>query len=163
MPPRSKLKRPAIPRVKTRVLPPKFGVRRRGTFHPVEQDPYLLPPANFVGTIPEWAVYLWLVKRGTRGWEFQSSLLGGRLQIGGAVVDFLFHFPLMAWRVQGDYYHFRSQQDQALDFIQRLRLIAAGFIVVDILGSDVLNKATRDRTLDAALAGIQLRELEFLG
>ena len=108
-------------------------------------------------------MYLWLVKHGTRGWEFQSSLLGGRLQIGGAVVDFLFHFPLMAWRVQGDYYHFRSQQDQALDFIQRLRLIAAGFIVVDILGSDVLNKATRDRTLDAALAGIQLRELEFLG
>ena len=122
-----------------------------------------MPPAGFIGTIPEWAVYLWLVKRGTQGWEFQSSLLGGRMRLGGAVVDFLFHFPLMAWRVQGDYYHFRNQQDQARDFVQRLRLIAAGFIVVDILGSDVLNKATRDRTLDAALAGIQLREVEFLG
>jgi len=99
-----------------------------------------------------------------RGWTFQSSLLGGRLALGGVVADFLFSppdwVPPRVWRVQGEYFHFASTQAQMHDVLQRLTLENRGFIVVDLISTDIYN--SRDAVLDAALQGRQLRATPIL-
>jgi len=59
-------------------------------------------------TLPELCAYLWL-KRRKLLFEYQSPLLGGRLQVGGAVADFVIYdlLPggLVLWRIMGDYWH----------------------------------------------------------
>lgn len=57
-------------------------------------------PPGLVATIPEWLVYQWLQKHGVR-FDFQSSLMGGRIELGGAVADFVLPELGMIWRVQG--------------------------------------------------------------
>ena len=49
--------------------------------------------------------YNWLVKHKITDFEFQSSLAGGRFELGGSVVDFTFPERSLAWRVHGDYWH----------------------------------------------------------
>lgn len=57
------------------------------------------------GTLPERVVYKSLEDR-TLIFTFQSSLQGGRIELGGMVADFIVEFrkPLII-RVQGQYYH----------------------------------------------------------
>jgi len=61
-----------------------------------------------VGTLPEILTYGWLQGR-PHLFDFQSSLLGGRLIMGGAVADFIIYDispdGLVIWRVQGDHWH----------------------------------------------------------
>ena len=149
---------------KIRNLPPRFTVRRRGWFKKFDPDEYFSKPADFVGTLPEWQVHLWLTRRKERGWTFQSSIMGGRLRLGGVVADFLFSppdwSPAMVWRVQGEYFHLASSQKQVSDLLQRIRLEERGFRVVDILAHDVLTN--REEVLTAALQGQQLKPSQIL-
>ena len=158
------LSRSRSKKTKVRNLPRRFTVRRRGFFKKFTKDEYWNPPANFIGTLPEWQVHLWLTRKKIRGWEFQSSIMGGRLQLGGVVADFLFGppqwVPTMVWRVQGEYFHYATSEKQVQDLLQRITMEDRGFRVVDILAHDV--STNREEVLQAALGGQQLKPTQIL-
>ena len=100
----------------------------------------------------EQIVYDWLVKHKITDFEFQSSLMGGRFELGGAIVDFLFPERSLAWRVHGDYWH-KQMSQQASDVVQREILESQGWTVVDIWGSALDTPAKVNDTLMKALQG----------
>jgi G:T-mismatch repair DNA endonuclease (very short patch repair protein) len=59
-------------------------------------------PSN--GTLPERVVHKVLTDRHME-FDFQSSLLGGRVFLGGLVADFMISRPPVCIRVQGRYWH----------------------------------------------------------
>ena len=104
-----------------------------------------------IGSDLEVIVYDWLVKRKV-AFTFQSSMSGGRFELGGSVVDFTIDELDLAWRVQGDYFHKQITQS-AHDAIQREILESQGWTVVDIWGSSLDTPAKVNTTLMAALEG----------
>lgn len=56
------------------------------------------------GTLPERVVYKALEDRHIE-FDFQSSLLGGRVELGGLVADFIISRPPVVIRVQGRFWH----------------------------------------------------------
>lgn len=91
---------------------------------------YRLQKRGIHGTLPELLTYHWLEIR-NRQFDFQSSLMGGRLIMGGAVADFLI-FDLapggiVVWRVAGDYWHCQPERVRS-DFEQRERLLTESYM-----------------------------------
>jgi hypothetical protein len=94
------------------------------------------------GTLPERLVEKWLIHR-QYPYQKQLSLLGGNLRVGGGVVDFLVSYgppPGVAVRVQGDYWHTLTPRI-AKDRIQYQRLIAKGYIVLDLWEGELYTAA----------------------
>lgn len=95
---------------------------------------YRLLKQGIVGSLPELLTYDWLQSR-NRIFDFQSSIMGGRLILGGAVADFIIEdlIPggLVIWRVQGDYWHTQADRVQS-DFIQRERLLTESYMGVPV-------------------------------
>lgn len=99
---------------------------RRGLFRPkVGEDPLearAVSKSLVKGTLPERIVYRYCVER--LGFiqgvtmDFQSSLDGGRLELGGVVVDFTFMLEKIAMQVQGPTHNalarFRKDEEQRL-------------------------------------------------
>lgn len=108
--------------------------------------------ATVIGTDIELIVIGWL-DRHKIVYEFQSSLMGGFFELGGAVVDILFRERGLAWRIFGEYYH-KGVQKTGADIIQKENLSAMGLIVVDIWSSDIESRL--DETLSKALQGIEM-------
>lgn len=96
---------------------------------------YRLLRRGIEGTLPELLTYHWLERR-SRAFDFQSSIMGGRLILGGAVADFIIEdlVPggLAVWRVQGDYWHVEPARMQA-DMLQRERLLTETYMGVRVL------------------------------
>ena len=91
------------------------------------------------GTFPEFLIFRELLRLSLKpgeDFEFQSSQFGGRSQLGGAIVDFVL-FTGIAGRVQGEFFHFRTASNRIASLIQRIQLEGAGFIVVDMLASEI--------------------------
>jgi len=93
---------------------------------------------------PEATVYYELVQRRLQDgvhFDFQSSVLGGRLELGGAVVDFKFLDRPLALRIMGEYWHPRWQAMGLglRDEEQRLVLEGLGWTVKDLWESEVLD------------------------
>jgi very-short-patch-repair endonuclease len=111
------------------------------------------------GTRPEFIVFDYLEKvaglKHLADFIFQSSQLGGRQRIGGAVVDFELPFRRLYFRVQGERFHL-SPDRIAHDAIQRAMLSGFGWTVVDIWVDQLL--AAPSRVIEAALNGVNLRE-----
>ena len=97
-------------------------------------------------------VISWLDRHGISDYEFQSSMLGGRYELGGSITDFLFHERNLAWRVHGDYWH-KPIAKQATDDVQRELLESQGWTVVDIWGSGLETPEKINSTLQKALRG----------
>ena len=117
--------------------------------------------AIYGGTFPEFICWRWLVKRRhlipNVDFIFQSSQLGGRAMPGGAVVDFDFPSRLLAWRVQGLFFHVGDASVEMRDDIQKLALSAAlNYTVIDLFEDDVQERT--EFALSRALEGIQTRE-----
>ncbi len=94
-------------------------------------------PPGIVATKPEWYCYWALLRLGKKpglDFDFQSSLMGGRLELGGAVVDFLFlDPPNLAINIQGLYWHYAFGGDRkAHDRMMRQSLENRGIRVVYI-------------------------------
>ncbi len=107
------------------------------------------------GTLPEIMVALALV---WLGWLFrcQSSELGGRLQVGGAVVDVIVYLGAsqVVIRVQGDYWH--SQPDRKLkDAAQWNRLHYLRFRVFDAWEHDIYQAWVEGRLKTFVEQGVQ--------
>jgi len=84
------------------------------------------------------------VKRGFvpgADFTFQSSQLGGRLQKGGFVVDFLFTRPAhIAFSVLGIYFHYEKDGGtRTRDLLGRLALAGQGVTVIFLDEDDVLD------------------------
>lgn len=94
-----------------------------------------LQKRGIVGTLPELLTYDWLESR-NRLFDFQSSLMGGRLIMGGAVADFIISDlapgGLVVWRVQGDYWHTQPERQRS-DFAQRERLLMESYMGVPVV------------------------------
>ncbi|MEE8568859.1 MAG: DUF559 domain-containing protein, partial [Anaerolineales bacterium] len=126
---------------KLRDRPPKDGemvIHRRPSGRPdIALDPRELravpQTATLRGTLPERIFYKQLRKRRLspdRDFDFQSSLLGGRLQLGGIVADFLFQHWRLIVRIQGPTHKTRTQNLK--DLQQTQLLVDMGWTVYDL-------------------------------
>tara|TARA_Y100000310_G_scaffold330707_1_gene402818 strand:+ start:219 stop:617 length:399 start_codon:yes stop_codon:yes gene_type:complete len=120
-------------------------------------------PENWLGSLPEWLVFEDLNKRGMRnGVEFtyQSPLMGGRIEKGGLVVDFIFNDPPdLAINVQGEYYHqMIGAATIARDKIARTQLAGMGITLIFIDAEDVMKDVKSYVT-----AALNYQDLSFLG
>lgn len=114
-----------------------FVLHRRGIRRPkVGEDPleaFAVSDKEVPGTLPERVVYRALLNlrfSEPADFDFQSSLQGGRLELGGIVADFLFRPLMIVLRVQGPSHE--SYRRQRKDEEQRLVLEEMGFRVFDI-------------------------------
>ena len=91
------------------------------------QSALTTPPDNWIGSKPEWMFYASLLELGYQPGEdftYQSPLMGGRLDKGGLIIDFLFYNPPdLAVNVQGVYYHYElGAETKARDLFARQAL-----------------------------------------
>jgi len=93
------------------------------------------------GTLPERIMYRYLIERlffSTADVDFQSSLSGGRLELGGIVADFIIQSLQMIVRVQGpthgQFLVVRKDEEQ------RMALEEMGFRIVDIDDTTIYNE-----------------------
>ena len=85
------------------------------------------PPASWPGSKPEYYVNQALIQLGFKpglDFTYQSALAGGRLEYGGAVLDFVIPSLRLAINVQSVYYHYADPDSQRRDAM--VRAIAAG-------------------------------------
>ena len=157
---------------------PWFWVEhRRGPKRPwVGEDPRELravPKTMVFGTLPERIVYKSLLDYGLQegtDFDFQSSLMGGRIELGGMVADFLFERGHMVIRVQGPGHQEYEQRGRDTD--QKQRLERMGFAVYDIADIDVYDQVkcrsflqgilqSRERRMDEEDAELGPSEFEL--
>ncbi len=106
-----------------------------------QQQLVLTPSVDWLGTIPEYSVYWALVRLGyipDVDFIYQSSQLGGRLDKGGAVIDFEIFEPHIALNIQSFYWHYGRPNAIASDLLQRQALEGMGIRVVYIDEDDAI-------------------------
>jgi len=108
-----------------------------------------------IASEPERIVLAWLDKRGIVDYEFQSSMMGGRYELGGSIVDILFPERGLAWRIQGTYWH-RGVEKEGTDAVQRELLESQGWVVVDIWESMLDTPERVNEVLEKALRGEEM-------
>ena len=94
-------------------------------------------PASWEGSGPEWTTYITLINLGKivdEDFTYQSPLMGGRLDKGGSVIDFMFKNPPdLAINVQGNYYHYgMGVETKTRDILARVQLASLGIILIFI-------------------------------
>ena len=104
-------------------------------------------PADWAGSIPEYVAYQTFIKLGLepgQDFTYQSPLMGGRLDKGGFVIDFLFTEPPdLAVNVQGVYYHYEfGVEAKARDLMARAALAGQNITLVFIDDDDLLSDPT---------------------
>lgn len=112
-------------------------------------------PIPMGGTLPEIMVALALV---WLGYQFQAQRPtdGGRLRLGGAVVDVIVFLGAaqVVCRVQGDYWHSLPAR-KLKDTVQWGRLHAKGYRVVDFWEGEIYKAWVEQRLKQFVDAGIQ--------
>jgi len=108
------------------------------------QQPQIEVPANWEGSLPEYVAYQTFVELGLepgQDFTYQSPLMGGRMDKGGFVIDFLFQEPPdLAVNVQGVYYHYEfGVETKAQDTMARASLAGQGITLVFIDDDDLLS------------------------
>ena len=124
--------------------PPYAILHRRGIAgrKKIEGDPQearAVPKSVVKGTLPERIIYLELIKRNyVEGidFTFQSSMEGGRAELGGIVVDFLMEFHRVALEVQGPTHD--THIGKAKDNEKEMTLASMGFSMLRI-DTDVID------------------------
>ena len=101
------------------------------------------PPQDWEGSLPEWIFFSSLIQLGYQHGEdfsYQSPLQGGRMDKGGAIIDFMFYNPPnLAVNVQGVYYHYElGAQTKARDIMIREALAGMGITLVFVDEDDLL-------------------------
>lgn len=129
---------------------------RTVTGAPVEQVP--LSWLERGGSQPEYWIYRAIIRAGylegagaSRGFRYQAKKAGGRLERGGAVVDFEIFSPHVGINVQSNYFHNRTTNQRAHDALQRAMLEARGLRLEFIDESEAINRP--DAAVAEALAG----------
>lgn len=135
-----------------------FFVHRRGPRHTnVGQDPNearAIPKSSLKGTLPERIIYKFLVEKTKEEFTFQSSIDGGRLELGGIVADFILTFRMIILNPTGPTHDTVSQKRR--DDEQRMTLEQMGYRVFFIPEADVLNEYVFEGVMRSILdLGIQ--------
>lgn len=110
-------------------------------------------------TTPELITYIWLTDNGF-DFAFQVPINGGRKRAGGQVVDFIVNVGrVLAWPIDGVYWHSRSEIEQR-DNAGRALLVGQwtrfGQIAAVIPIWDSMIYRDREYAYQMALAGIEL-------
>lgn len=108
----------------------------------VTQANIMNPPSSWSGSKPEWMFYASLIDLGYQpgnDFTYQSPLMGGRLDKGGLIVDFIFDNPPgLAVNVQGIYYHYELGADtKARDIMARQSLAGQGITLIFVDEDDL--------------------------
>ena len=102
-------------------------------------------PDNWPGSLPEYIAFQTFVELGLepgQDFTYQSPLMGGRLDKGGLVIDFLFPDRSLAVNVQGVYYHYEfGVESKARDTMARASLAGDGITLIFIDDDDLLKDA----------------------
>jgi hypothetical protein len=109
-------------------------------------------PEGWLGSGPEWLFYTSLSRLGYQpdiDFTYQSPLMGGRLDKGGAIIDFLFiNPPDLAVNVQGVYYHYElGAETRARDILAREAMAGQGITLIFVDEDDLIQDplgVTRD-------------------
>jgi len=112
----------------------------------VVQQAQVQVPSNWEGSLPEYVAYQTFIELGLepgQDFTYQSPLMGGRLDKGGFVIDFMFNEPPdLAVNVQGVYYHYEfGVESKARDIMARASLAGQNITLVFIDDDDLM----RDR------------------
>ena len=102
-------------------------------------------PSNWEGSLPEYVAYQTFIELGLepgQDFTYQSPLMGGRLDKGGVIIDFMFSEPPdLAVNVQGVYYHYEfGVESKARDMMARASLAGQGITLI-FIDDDALMKA----------------------
>ena len=121
------------------------------------------PPSSWEGSTPEWAFYASLAQLGYHDgvdFTYQSEQMGGRLDKGGAILDFLFtNPPNLAVNVQGVYYHYEFGADtKARDIMIREAMAAQGITLIFVDEDDL-----EQDPIGVARNALQFRDTSRLG
>ena len=100
-------------------------------------------PPGWAGSVPEYIAYqafIGLGKRPDEDFTYQSPLMGGRMEKGGVILDFLFRNPPdLAVNVQGVYYHYEfGVEVRARDTMARAAMAGSGVMLVFIDDDDLM-------------------------
>ena len=102
-------------------------------------------PKDWLGSEAEWLVYDALIKLGKKpdiDFVYQSPFMGGRMEKGGIVVDFLMLDPPdLAINPQGEYWHYSQAHSPARDLIAREALAGQGITLIFIDEDDLYQDA----------------------
>ena len=104
-------------------------------------------PPNWEGSGPEYVAYQTFISLGkTPGEDFtyQSPLMGGRIDKGGFVIDFMFtNPPDLGVNVQGVYYHYTKYpggvESKARDVLARASMAGENITLIFIDDDDLLH------------------------
>ena len=99
-------------------------------------------PPSWPGSLPEYIAYITFEQLGKipgEDFSYQSSRMGGRLDKGGVVLDFVFtNPPDLAVNVQGVYYHYETGVNtQARDMFARAQVEGSGVRLIFIDDDDL--------------------------
>ena len=99
-------------------------------------------PPSWPGSLPEYIAYITFEQLGKvpgEDFSYQSSRMGGRLDKGGVVLDFVYtNPPDLAVNVQGVYYHYETGVNtQARDIFARAQVEGAGVRLIFIDDDDL--------------------------
>ena len=116
------------------------------------------PPKWFLGSLPEWYVYWALLRLGKRpniDFQYQAARLGGRQELGGAVLDFLV-VPDIGINVQGIYFHYEQGTAKiAFDKAQQIHLMIKGIKLIFIDEDQLVNDATGSAAIELVKLALQ--------
>lgn len=132
-------------------------VHRRGWLRPrigpTDLEKRAVPRTQVLGSLHERIVYKELARRGIN-FDFQPSVQGGRLQLGGMVADFILPDRMLVIRVQGTKWH-TSFAAGKKDEAQKTILQGYNFTVMDIwdwqIEDDDLRRDWFERNIDVGV------------
>lgn len=105
----------------------------------------ITPPSNWTGSVPEFMVFSSLINTFNKisgiDFSYQNERMGGRLDKGGLILDFIFtNPPDLAINVQGEYYHYgKGKFVMQNDMFARQVIASQGITLIFIDENDILN------------------------
>ena len=124
----------------------------RPTIGETELEQRAIPITQVYGSIPERILYKELERRKVT-FTFQSSMLGGRLQLGGMVADFILADYGAVIRVQGTFWH-TGIEAEARDAYQKAIIENKGYDCWDAWDWEILDEDIMNDWLERHLEGV---------
>ena len=106
-------------------------------------QPKINVPDTWQGSEPEYLAYQTFIQLGRepgKDFTYQSPLMGGRMDKGGVIIDFLFDDPPeLAVNVQGVYYHYEfGVEAKARDIMARASMAGQNITLIFIDDDDLV-------------------------